>query len=75
MKTMKELREEIEAKHGKSMEEIAQTVLIDDLTIEEFCLLQVMINFNHSDVICQHTEILNQLLSYPDADEEEVMFG
>lgn len=75
MKTMKQLREEIEARRGMTIDELANTVLIDDLTPEEFLLIQVMVNYNHTQVINEHTKILVELTSYPDEDDDERMFG
>ena len=46
-----ELKEKMEKEHGKTIEEIAGTVPLADLTVEEFVVIQVLINYNHKGTL------------------------
>lgn len=45
------MKEKMEKEHGKTIEEIARTVPLVDLTVEEFVVIQVLINYNHKGTL------------------------
>ncbi len=46
-----EMKEKMEKEHGKTIGEIAGTVPLVDLTVEEFVVIQVLINYNHKETL------------------------
>ena len=67
-----EKKDAMEAKYGKTIDEISQTIPADDLDIEEAVIMLLMVAFNHGDAI----NGLHELLAYgAELDENEVMYG
>ena len=46
-----ELKEKMEKEHSKTIEEIAGTVPLVNLTVEEFVVIQVLINYNYKETL------------------------
>lgn len=61
MKTIGELKAEMEEKYGKPIEEIAAEVMLEDLTPAEFIVIQVIVNLNHKQALDMHRDELDEL--------------
>lgn len=66
-----ELKEKMEKERGKTIEEIAGTVPLDDLTVEEFIVIQVLINFNYKETFEIQGEHIKALEDIIFAEPEE----
>lgn len=66
-----ELKEKMEKEHGKTIEEIAATVPLEDLTVEEFVVIQVLINYNHKETLDIQGEHIKALEDVIFAEPEE----
>jgi len=66
-----ELKEKMEKEHGKTMDEIATTVLLEDLTVEEAVVVQVLINYNHKETLDVHGDHIKALEDVVFAETED----
>jgi len=73
-----ELKEKMEKEYGKTIDEIAATVPLEDLTVEEFVVIQVLINYNHKealDIQGEHIKALEDIIFAETEEYEGPAYG
>ena len=71
MMKVKDKLEEIEAKYGMSIDDIAIQVPFGDLEIEEAVVVQVVINFNHLLALNSHGQDIALIIDAIFADDDD----